>query len=109
MTLTVCSLVWRSTGSGDTGDAVIDGVTIDVKTASPYSFNKFKEGNLRNEDPFGYISQLSSYVYAARDDDVVTDKKRGAFLVINKVSGEMVLDVYDLTEELAKKEKRLIW
>ena len=88
-------------------DAVIDGVTVDVKTASPYSFNKFKEGNLRDEDPFGYISQLSSYVYAARDDDVVTDKKRGAFLVINKVSGEMVLDVYDLTEELAKKEEEI--
>src|SRR6056300_171813 len=39
-------------------DAVIDGMTVDVKSASPYSFKKFKNGELRDNDPFGYISQL---------------------------------------------------
>lgn len=84
-------------------DCVIDGVTVDVKSASPYSFKKFKEGNLREQDPFGYISQLSSYVYAAKDDPLVTNKTHGAFLVIDKVNGHICLDMYDLTEELATK------
>ena len=89
-------------------DAVIDGMTIDVKSASPYSFKKFKEGNLREQDPFGYISQLSSYVYAAKDDPLVTDKNRGAFLAIDKVNGEICLDVYDFTEELKTKEEEML-
>ena len=88
-------------------DAVIDGMTVDVKSASPYSFKKFKEGNLREEDPFGYISQLSSYVYAAKDDPKVTNKTEGAFLVIDKVNGNVCLDVYDFTEELKTKEKEV--
>jgi hypothetical protein len=88
-------------------DAVIDGMTIDVKSASPYSFKKFVEGNLREEDPFGYISQLSSYVYAAKDDPLVTNKTHGAFLVVDKVGGGLCLDVYDFTPELEQKEKEV--
>jgi len=87
-------------------DAVIDGITIDCKSASPYSFTKFKEGALRDADPFGYISQLSSYVYAghkASPDDV--HEHTGAFLVINKVSGELCLDIYHFNEEIANKEE----
>jgi len=88
-------------------DAVIDGMTVDVKSASPFAFKKFKEGNLRNDDPFGYISQLSSYVYAAKDDPLVTNKTAGAFLVIDKVNGHICLDVYDFTEELKTKEQEM--
>ena len=88
-------------------DCVINGMTVDVKSASPYSFKKFKEGNLREQDPFGYISQLSSYVYAAKDDPLVTDKTHGAFLVIDKVNGHICLDMYDFTEELKTKEKEI--
>ena len=72
-------------------DAVIDGMTIDVKSCSPFAFKKFRDGELRDNDPFGYISQLSSYVYAAKDDPLVTDKTRGAFLAIDKVNGRFVL------------------
>lgn len=89
-------------------DAVIDGMTIDVKSCSPYAFKKFRDGELRDNDPFGYISQLSSYVYAAQDDPVVTDKNRGAFLAIDKVNGEICLDVYDFTEELKTKEQEML-
>ena len=89
-------------------DAVIDGMTIDVKSCSPYAFKKFKEGNLRQDDPFGYISQLSSYVYAGQDDDKVTDKTHGAFLAIDKQNGHMCLDVYDFTEELRTKEQEML-
>ena len=88
-------------------DAVIDGMTIDVKSASPFSFKKFVEGNLREDDPFGYISQLSSYVYAAKDDPLVTNKTHGAFLVVDKVNGSLCLDVYDFTPELEQKEKEV--
>ena len=74
-------------------DAVIDGVTVDVKSASTYSFKKFKEGKLREDDAFGYIQQLSSYVYAAKDDPLVADKKHGAFLVIDKQHGHICLEI----------------
>lgn len=85
-------------------DAVIDGMTVDVKTTTDYGFKKFKENSLRDDDAFGYISQLSSYVYAGKDDPLVTDKNRGAFLVVNKVTGEMVLDIYDFTDDIKNKE-----
>jgi len=88
-------------------DCVIDGMTVDVKSASPYSFKKFQEGNLRGQDPFGYISQLSSYVYAAKDDPLVTNKTHGAFLVIDKVNGHICLDMYDFTEEMKTKEEEI--
>ena len=88
-------------------DAVIDGMTVDVKSASPYSFKKFAEGGLKDNDPFGYISQLSSYVYAAKDDPLVTDKTRGAFLVVDKVNGSICLDIHDFSEELENKEKEV--
>jgi len=82
-------------------------MTVDVKSASPYSFKKFQEGNLRGQDPFGYISQLSSYVYAAKDDPLVTNKTHGAFLVIDKVNGHICLDMYDFTEEMKTKEEEI--
>ena len=87
-------------------DAVIDGITVDVKTASPFAFKKFKYGKLREDDPFGYISQLSSYVYAghAADPENVHPTK-GAFLVVDKVSGEICLDVYDFKHEVVGKQE----
>ena len=88
-------------------DAVIDGMTIDVKSCSTYAFKKFKEGRLREDDPFGYISQLSSYVYAGKDDPLVTDKKQGAFLAVDKQNGHICLDVYDFSKELKTKEKEI--
>jgi len=89
-------------------DCVIDGITVDVKSASPFAFKKFKDGNLREDDPFGYISQLSSYVYAGQDDPLVTNKTQGAFLVIDKVNGHICLDMYDFTEELKTKEEEML-
>lgn len=76
-------------------DAVIDGVTIDVKTASTYSFKKFEKHNLEKEDPFGYLTQLGSYVLAGKDDPLVKDKKGGAFLAMDKQHGHLCLDYYD--------------
>lgn len=88
-------------------DCVIDGVTVDVKSAAKYSFQKFADHNLREDDPFGYISQLSSYVYAGKDDPVVTNKTEGAFLVVQKDRFKLCLDRYDFTEELKTKEAEI--
>jgi hypothetical protein len=65
-------------------DCRIDGVTIDVKSASPYGFKKFKEKTLYDDDPFGYISQLSGYLKGEGDTN-------GGFLAIDKSSGELAL------------------
>ena len=88
-------------------DAVIYGMTVDVKSCSSYAFTKFKEAKLRDDDPFGYISQLSSYVYAGKDDPLVTDKTKGAFLAVDKQNGHICLDVHDFTEDLKTKEKEM--
>lgn len=86
-------------------DCVIDGITVDVKSASGYGFKKFAEGNLKSDDPFGYISQLSSYVYAGhKATPESVHPTIGAFLVIDKQSGKLCLDMYDLAEEVAKKD-----
>lgn len=88
-------------------DAIIDGVTVDVKSASSFGFEKFAKGNLRDDDPFGYISQLSSYVYAGKDDPKVVDKTRGAFLAVNKERFKLALDIYDFAEEIKTKPQEI--
>lgn len=88
-------------------DCVIDGITVDVKSASTYTFKKFASGGLRDDDPFGYISQLSSYVYAGRASEVESHPTLGAFLVVDKQNGHICLDLYDFAEEVARKEQEI--
>jgi hypothetical protein len=97
------------TAFGITGhrDAVIDGVNVDVKSTSASNFNKFKDDKLISDDPHGYMRQLSSYVYASKDDPLVTDKEGGAFLAMNINTGELVLDYHNFTHEL--KEMELVY
>jgi hypothetical protein len=75
-------------------DVVIDGVNVDVKSASSYSFLKFRDGKLVDDDPFGYIGQIQSYLEASQDDPIVTDKDRCAFLVMDKTLGHICLDIH---------------
>lgn len=65
-------------------DCKINGEVIDIKTASGFAFKKFKNGTLREDDPFGYMSQLAGYEAAEGTD-------KGGFLAINKESGELAL------------------
>lgn len=81
-------------------DAVIDGVLVDVKSASSYSFKKFKDGKLHEDDPFGYITQIQSYSKASEDDPTITDRKRVAFLVADKTLGHICLDVHPVNTSL---------
>lgn len=80
-------------------DAVIDGVIVDVKSASTYSFKKFEEHRLNEDDPFGYLDQIGAYAYASKDDPVVTDKSIVAFLVIDKTLGNICLDIHPTTDK----------
>jgi hypothetical protein len=64
-------------------DAIIDGVPVDCKSASPFSFDKFEDGTFVFDDPFGYIPQLSGYAHA----EGLTD--RAGFLVAQKVTGDI--------------------
>jgi hypothetical protein len=42
-------------------DATIDGMTVDVKSASTYAFRNMATGSLEHHDPFGYKRQISCY------------------------------------------------
>jgi hypothetical protein len=68
-------------------DAIIDGVVVDVKSASSYSWQKFDSGSLLQpgNDPFGYVAQLAGYVEA------LTPGKGGAFLAVDKTLGKVTL------------------
>ena len=63
-------------------DSIIDGEVVDIKSASPKSFLKFLGGTLPDNDPFGYLAQITAY-------DKVTGKGHPGFLVMNKVTGEI--------------------
>lgn len=72
-------------------DGKIDGHLVDVKSASPYSFNKFKEGLKPEQDAFGYLSQLGTYGHAEGETS-------GSFLAVDKVLGHLHLDTHELPE-----------
>ncbi len=75
---------WRLVGHMD---CVIDGTTVDVKTASPYSFRKMtKEGLDEDNDSFGYIGQLSFYDQYREGDHSGEDPR---FLIVDKSNGHI--------------------
>lgn len=83
-------------------DCRIDGVLVDVKSASSRSFTKFSTGSLRRDDQFGYLWQLSGYAHA----DEVTDS---GFLCIDKTLGHICflsipkeeIELYDVKGRIA--------
>jgi hypothetical protein len=72
-------------------DCVIDGVVVDVKSASSRGFLKFRDKTLSQDDPFGYLDQIDAYVLGSMDDPLVRVKDRGYLLAIDKTLGHMVL------------------
>lgn len=93
-------------------DAIIDGCVVDVKSASTYAFQKFRDGNLLQDDPFGYYTQIMSYLYSSQEDPRVTDKDHGYFLVFDKQLGHICLDKhekpdwFDQFPEMYKRRKK---
>ena len=87
-------------------DCKIDGEVVDIKSASNFAFKKFSEGTLPQNDPFGYLSQLAGYEYNE-------ETSNGAFLTINKESGDLVVycpsneDKPDIKSKINKIQKQL--
>jgi len=93
-------------------DGRIDGVLVDCKSASTYSYNRFAVGLSPFDDPFGYLGQLDAYLHA--EDEGRNQETFGAFLVIDKTMGKICLDkhpksnvnwkgrIHDLQEALSK-------
>lgn len=79
--------------NGVTGhsDARVDGVLVDFKSSSGRSFQKFKNQTLANDDPFGYIAQLSAYSLTDNDETA-------AFVVMDKQGGEIAVCPIDRLE-----------
>jgi len=81
-------------------DARIDGMLTDVKSSSSYGMKKFKNGTLPDDDPFGYISQMSGYANALGD-------KEGMFLAFDKSSGELATYTHKDMENTAERIKEV--
>lgn len=64
-------------------DAIIDGVVVDVKSASPYGFSKFKKNDILGNDPFGYVQQLAGY------SSILNPGKEAAWVAFDKVGGDI--------------------
>jgi len=71
-------------------DAVIDGVTVDAKSASSFSYQKFEDGRFLTDDPFGYLGQIGGYRKALKTE-------RAGFLVADKVHGDICFAEVDST------------
>lgn len=71
-------------------DADIDNVTVDVKSASTFAFQKFERGTLPDDDQFGYMEQIAGYSEARNTD--------GAFLAMDKQNGHVTYLHYPLDE-----------
>lgn len=78
-------------------DAVVDGVVVDVKSASSYAFKKFDNHLTEDQDSFGYLDQLGAYLYASKDDDKVKRKDIAAFIAVDKTLGHLCVDVQPST------------
>lgn len=88
-------------------DSIIDGEVVDIKSASPKSYLKFLIGSLPENDPFGYLAQITAY-------DKEVGKGNPGFLVMNKVTGEIceyrpdpIFDMPDV-EPIIEKAKAVV-
>lgn len=78
-------------------DAVIDGVLVDVKSASSYSFKKFKEGMNADNDAFGYRMQLQCYN--------MLKKRPMGWLAVDKQNGTMVFSPHTAPNHVNLKRR----
>jgi hypothetical protein len=81
-------------------DCVIDDELVDIKSSSSFGMKKFKNGTLPDDDPFGYIDQISGYGNAL-------DKSSGTFLVFDKSSGQLVTYTHNKLSDTKAKIKKV--
>lgn len=80
-------------------DVTLDGHLVDAKSASSFSFKKFKDHLKSEDDSFGYLSQLGGYHRSAQDDPNVLDKQSASFLVVDKQHGHLTLDTHTFNHD----------
>jgi len=83
-------------------DGRIDGVLMDVKSASSYGFKKFKRNTLHEDDPFGYIPQLKAYAHSEGDTTY-------GWLAFDKQNGDLAWLQYDETHKEAPYAEAVNW
>lgn len=84
-------------------DAIIDGVVVDVKTASPFGYKKFATNSVTEDDPFGYVQQLAGY------SSVLNPGNAAAWVAFDKVGGglcvselsQSIISEFDPAERIA--------
>jgi hypothetical protein len=79
-------------------DCKIDGLVVDVKSASAYGFKKFKDGSLAMDDAFGYVDQIKAYAHACGE-------KQFGWLAMDKANGHLAVLKYDLEDTQAPVHK----
>ena len=75
-------------------DCKIDGLVVDVKSASSYGFKKFKDGTLAMDDAFGYVDQIKAYAHACGETEF-------GWLAMDKANGHLAVLKYDLKDTQA--------
>ena len=83
-------------------DCRIDGMLVDVKSASSYGFKKFRYNKLHEDDPFGYIAQLKAYAHQEGDTKI-------AWLAMDKANGSLAWLEYDLEDTNAPYYEATNW
>lgn len=96
-------------------DCKIDGVVTDIKSASTYSFKKFKDGSLAENDPFGYVAQIKGYAFAEGQTTfgwLAMDKQNGHLTYLKYDAGDSDGKYYDKIgydiEERIKHIKKMV-
>lgn len=79
----------RVAGVRGSMDCNIDGVVVDVKSASSYGFKKFKDARLPYDDPFGYVGQIKGYAHSEGNPLI-------GWLAMDKQNGTLAWLGYDL-------------
>lgn len=87
-------------------DCVLDGCVVDVKSASSFSWNKFKDGSIARDDAFGYLDQLDGYLVGSMDDPLVRVKDKAYLLAIDKTLGKLC--IYEHTIREASIRSRIV-
>ena len=83
-------------------DCRIDGLLVDVKSASSYGFKKFKYNNLHEDDAFGYIPQIKAYAHEEGDTEY-------GWLAFDKQNGDLALLKYDETDVNTRYHAEVNW
>jgi hypothetical protein len=82
-------------------DCRIDGVLLDVKSASSFGMKKFKEGTLCFDDPFGYVDQIKAYAHEQQDEVF-------GWLAMDKTTGNLALLEYDMNNPMSDEHKEAL-